>query len=109
MSASRAAPSPGAPYSSAHPRDGFDPQRVLADRVEQLYSQMPLGMLATLAIGGIATYELWEERTRDLVLFWWGLVLLVTAARAVLYFGYRASTRKLGDGAQWGMPSRRTS
>ncbi|HEU4646319.1 MAG TPA: HAMP domain-containing sensor histidine kinase [Burkholderiales bacterium] len=101
MSSSRAAPSPGAPSSSAHPRDGFDPQRVLADRVEQLYSQMPLSMLATLAIGGIATYELWDERTRDLVLFWWGLVLLVTAARAVLYFGYRASTRKLGEGAQW--------
>jgi PAS domain S-box-containing protein len=78
-----------------------DPQRVLADRVEQLYGQMPLGMLAHLLIGGIATYELWDERSRDLVLFWWSLVLLVTAARAVLYFGFRASVGRTGEAKQW--------
>ncbi|MDH3318416.1 MAG: PAS domain-containing sensor histidine kinase [Betaproteobacteria bacterium] len=92
------------PEANARAADGSgraDPQRVLADRVDQLYSQMPLGMLAHLLIGGIATYELWDERTRDLVLFWWGLVLLVTAARAVLYFGYRASANKTGETEQW--------
>jgi hypothetical protein len=62
---------------------------------------MPLGMLAHLLIGGIATYELWDERSRDLVLFWWGIVLLVTAARAILYFGYRASAGKLAEAEQW--------
>ena len=69
--------------------------------MEQLYSQMPLGIVATLAIGGIATYELWDERTRDLVLFWWGLVLLITAARAALYFGYRRSKDRLAEAGQW--------
>jgi PAS domain S-box-containing protein len=78
-----------------------DPQRVLADRVEQLYSQMPLGMLAHLLIGGIATYELWDERSRDLVLFWWSLVLLVTAARAVLYFGFRTNAGRTNEAEQW--------
>ncbi len=78
-----------------------DPQRVLADRVEQLYGQMPLGMASHLLLGGIATYELWDERSRDLVLFWWGIVLLVTAARAILYFGYRASGSKLAEAEQW--------
>ncbi|MGH8687278.1 MAG: ATP-binding protein [Burkholderiales bacterium] len=78
-----------------------DPQRVLADRVDQLYGQLPLGILATLVIGGIATYELWDDRSRDLVLFWWGLVLLVTAARVVLYVGYRASAAKFTEAAQW--------
>jgi len=96
-----AAPSPAVPARTADARDGADPQRVLADRVEQLYSQMPLGIVATLAIGGIATYELWDQRTRDLVLFWWGLVLLITAARAALYFGYRGSKDKLAEAAQW--------
>lgn len=104
MNPSSAAPSPAASAPPARPAgalDGADPQRVLADRVEQLYSQMPLGILVTLVIGGIATYELWDARTRDLVLFWWGLVLLVTAARAALYFGYRSSTGKLAEAAQW--------
>ena len=90
-----------APARGADARDSADPQRVLADRVEQLYSQMPLGIVVTLIIGSIATYELWDTRTRDLVLFWWGLVLLVTAARATLYVGYRSSKDKLAEAAQW--------
>lgn len=101
MNPSSAAPSAAVTARPAIPGDGADPQRVLADRVEQLYSQMPLGIVVTLVIGGIATYELWDARTRDLVLFWWGMVLLVTAARAALYFGYRSSTQKLAEAAQW--------
>jgi PAS domain S-box-containing protein len=96
-----AAPASSVPARTADARDSADPQRVLADRVEQLYSQMPLGIVATLAIGGIATYELFDQRTRELVLFWWGLVLLITAARAALYFGYRRSKDKLAEAAQW--------
>ena len=101
MNSRSAAPPLAVPARSADARDGADPQRVLADRVEQLYSQMPLGIVATLAIGGIATYELYDQRSRELVLFWWGLVLLITAARAVLYFGYRSSKDKLAEAAQW--------
>jgi hypothetical protein len=78
-----------------------DPQRVLADRVEQLYSRMWIGIVATFVIGAIATYELWDARTRDLVMFWWGLVLLVTASRAALWLGYRASGTKIADARQW--------
>ncbi len=101
MNSSSVAPSPVAPARAVDASEGADPQRVLADRVEQLYSQMPLGIVITLAIGGIATYELWDTRTRELVLFWWGLVLLVTAARAALYYGYRSSSNKLAEAAQW--------
>jgi PAS domain S-box-containing protein len=101
MNSSSAIPTPAAPTRPADASDGADPQRVLADRVDQLYSQMPLGIVVTLAIGGIATYELWDTRTRDLVMFWWGLVVLVTAARAALYFGYRSSANKLAEAGQW--------
>src|SRR5574341_125534 len=101
MNTVTAAPTLAAAARVADAGDRADPQRVLADRVEQLYSQMPLGIILTLVIGGIATYELWDTRTRDLVLFWWGLLVLVTAARAVLYLGYRRSASKLADAAQW--------
>jgi PAS domain S-box-containing protein len=94
-------PTRDAPARAEDASGRADPLRVLADRVEQLYGLMPLGMLSHLLIGGIATYELWDERSRDLVLFWWSIVLLVTAARAVLYFGYRASAEKLGEAEQW--------
>jgi PAS domain S-box-containing protein len=101
MNSVTAAPTLAAAARVADAGDRADPQRVLADRVEQLYSQMPVGIVLTLVIGGIATYELWDTRTRDLVLFWWGLLLLVTAARAVLYLAYRRSANKLPEAAQW--------
>jgi PAS domain S-box-containing protein len=106
MSSPSAAPDALAPAreSPARAEDGdrgSDPQKVLADRVEQLYSQMPLGIVFTLVIGAIATYELWDNRTRELVMFWWGLVLLVTAARTALWLGYRKSGNRVSEARQW--------
>jgi PAS domain S-box-containing protein len=93
------APAAGARATQGDERS--DPQRVLADRVEQLYRQMPLGIVFTLIIGAITTYELYDNRTRDLVLFWWGLVLLITAARTALWLGYRKSADRIGEARQW--------
>src|SRR5260221_5434076 len=86
---------------SAGIRDRADPRLVLADRVDQLYSQMWLGILATFAIGAIATFEFWSERLKELVLFWWGLVLLVTAASAGLLYAYRHSRDRAENAEQW--------
>jgi PAS domain S-box-containing protein len=86
---------------SAGIRDRADPRVVLADRVDELYSQMWLGILATFAIGAIATFEFWNERLRELVLFWWGLVLLVTAASAGLLYAYRRSHDRSSQPEQW--------
>jgi PAS domain S-box-containing protein len=86
---------------SAGIRDRADPRVVLADRVDQLYSQMWLGILATFAIGAIATFEFWDQRLRELVLFWWSLVLLVTAASAGLLYAYRRSPDRSSQPEQW--------
>ena len=86
---------------SAGIKDRADPRLVLADRVEQLYSQMWLGILGTFAIGAIATFEFWDERLRELVLFWWGLVLLVTAASAGLLYAYRRNADRAEHPEQW--------
>ncbi len=96
--AASAAPASG---TLAGIRDRADPRLVLADRVEQLYGQMWLGILATFAIGGVATFEFWDERLRDLVLFWWGLVLLISAASAGLLWSYRHSADRAANAAQW--------
>jgi PAS domain S-box-containing protein len=86
---------------AAQIRDRADPRLVLADRVEQLYSQLPLGMFATLAIGFIAAWELREGRLIELVLFWSTLLVVVVALHAVLYFGYRREPDKVAQAAQW--------
>jgi PAS domain S-box-containing protein len=82
-------------------RERADPALVRADRVEQLYSQLPLAMVATIAIGVIAAVELREGRFIELVLFWGGLVALVVALHGMLYLGYRNDPRKVQNAAQW--------
>jgi PAS domain S-box-containing protein len=86
---------------AAQIRDRADPRLVLADRVEQLYSQLPLGMVATLAIGLIAAVELREGRFIELVIFWSALLVVVVALHAVLYLGYRRDADKLSQAPQW--------
>jgi PAS domain S-box-containing protein len=92
---------PSQPATAASIRERADPRAVLADRVDQLYGQMWLGILTTFAIGAIATFEFWEMRLRELVLFWWGLVLVITAASGALLYAYRRSTDKADDPGQW--------
>jgi PAS domain S-box-containing protein len=87
--------------ASAGIRDRADPRLVLADRVDQLYAQMWLGILSTFTIGAIATFEFWEVRLRELVLFWWGLVLVITAASAGLLYAYRKSGDRASNAEQW--------
>jgi PAS domain S-box-containing protein len=86
---------------SASIRDRADPRLVLADRVEQLYSQMWLGILMTFAIGAIATFELWEQRLKELVLFWWCIVLFITASSAGLVLAYRRAADHATQPDQW--------
>ena len=81
------------PGAAAGIRERADPRAVLADRVDQLYGQMWLGILTTFAIGAIATFEFWEVRLRELVLFWWGLVLVITAASGGLLYAYRVRAK----------------
>jgi len=78
-----------------------DPRRVLADRVEQMYSQMPLGIAGSLIISIIAAYELREGRYVEIVIFWAGLVVLLAAASTGLYWSYRKTATKASEAVQW--------
>ena len=91
----------GAGPSSAAIRDRADPGLVRADRVEQLYSQLPLGMLATTVVGFIAAVELHEGRFIELVVFWGGLLVLIVALHGLLYLGYRTDPKKHENTGQW--------
>ena len=83
-----------------------DPRRVLADRVEQLYSQLPLAIVATILVALISIYELRGSRIAQfewniLITFWGGVVALLTAARIALYWGYRKSSSTFEEADQW--------
>src|SRR5260370_6651645 len=96
-----AEPAARAEAISADIRDRADPALVRADRVDQLYSQLPLGMAATIVIGVIAALELHEGRLLELLLFWGGLLAIVVVLHALLYLGYRSDARRHENTAQW--------
>jgi PAS domain S-box-containing protein len=99
-------------------RDRADPRQVLADRVAQLYRQMPIAIGATFVAGAIATFELQGRWLKELVLIWWAIVVMFTAAASLLLYAYSRSPDKvdmapqwlrwlgiaaLGNGASWGL------
>jgi PAS domain S-box-containing protein len=99
-------------------RDRADPRLVLADRVAQLYGQLPIAIGATFLAGAIATFELQGRWLKELVLIWWAIVLTYTAAASLLFYAYHRSADKvatapdwlrwlgiaaLGNGASWGL------
>src|SRR6266404_4572017 len=82
-------------------RDRADPALVRADRVDQLYSQLPLAMVSTVVIGVIAAIELHEGRLIELVYFWGSLLGLVVILHGLLYLGYRNDARRQENTGQW--------
>jgi PAS domain S-box-containing protein len=82
-------------------RDRADPGQVLADRVAQLYRQMPIAIGATFIAGGIATFELQGRWLQELVLIWWAIVVLYSAAASILLYAYHRSADKIGMAPQW--------
>ncbi len=99
-------------------RDRGDRTRVLADQVELLYRQAPLGILVTVIIGSILAFELYSSaKIGELVIFWAMLMLVVSASRFALVVGYRKAQNRntapeiwlrrfaigaLGAGVTWG-------
>jgi PAS domain S-box-containing protein len=82
-------------------RDRADPRQVLADRVAQLYRQMPIAIGATFIAGAIATFELQGRWLKELVLIWWAIVVLYTAAASLLLYAYHRSADKVDGASQW--------
>ncbi len=82
-------------------RDRADPQQVLADRVAQLYGQMPIAVVATFIAGTIATFELQGRWLTQLVLIWWAIVFMFTAAASLLLWAYHRTPDKVASAPQW--------
>jgi len=101
-----------------NPRDRSDRVRVLADQVEILYRQAPLGIAVTLLIGSVLAFELYSSaKIGELVVFWGLLTLFVCAARYGLIIAYKHALNRdtapdiwlrrfaigaLGSGVTWG-------
>ncbi|MBK8063264.1 MAG: PAS domain S-box protein [Betaproteobacteria bacterium] len=99
-------------------RDAVDRTRVLADQVELLYRQSPVGIAVTVVVGFVVMWELNSARERDLIFMWGALTLMVAIGRAFLAFAYhnaadrdsrpdvwlrRFAIGALATGVNWGL------
>jgi PAS domain S-box-containing protein len=99
-------------------RDAVDRTRVLADQVELLYRQSPVGIAVTVVVGFAVMWELNSARERDLIFMWGALTLMVAIGRAFLAFAYhnaadrdsrpdvwlrRFAIGALATGVNWGL------
>jgi len=82
-------------------RDRADPREALADRVAQLYRQMPIAIGATFIAGAIATFELQGRWLKELVLVWWAIVVLFSVGASMLLLAYRRCADKVSTASQW--------
>ena len=81
-----------------------DPRQVLADRVEQLYSQMPIAIGATIIAGAFATWELQGRWLTELVSYWGAIVFAYSVASSKGFYTalcinvslHRSTCRALG-------------
>ena len=83
-------------------RDRADRSRVLADQVELLYRQAPLGIAVTLVIGTILAFELYSSaKIGELVIFWTILMVVVCVAWTLLVVGYRYARNRDTNPESW--------
>ena len=90
-----------APSASGAEHDATDNQRVLADQVELLFRQATIGIGGALLVATLVVYELYSPGSRELVIFWAFVALLVAAARFVLARGYLADEKRGDDPQRW--------
>ena len=82
-------------------RDATDAQRVLADQVELLYRQASIGIGGALLVAALVVYELYGPNSRELVIFWAFVALLVAAARFIVVRGYLADNKRGEEPQRW--------
>ena len=95
--AAQAVPSASAADSTA----AVEPKLLVADRVAQLYGQLPLGIAASFALIIVLAYGLRDSRQTWMVGTWAAMALVINVARGILWWSYQRGERGSSDAEQW--------
>ena len=101
MSALPTTPSNAIPQAPGALHDATDAPRVLADQVELLYRQAPIGIGGALLVAALVVYELYAPDSRELVVFWACVAALVAASRFFLVRAYRDDAQNEQAPKRW--------
>ena len=94
------APSSSTP--SENNRDRSDRTRLLADQVDLLYRQGPVGIAVTVVIGAVLAFELYSSaKIGELVIFWAILMVVVSILCYILVLAYRNAQNRDAMPEMW--------
>ncbi|HEX9742473.1 MAG TPA: ATP-binding protein [Nitrospiraceae bacterium] len=77
-------------------------QELYAEQIRLLYDQIPLGLAASFLNSILLVAVEWAAVSHSVLLAWLGAVVLITAARTVLWWRYRNASPAARDAAGWG-------
>ncbi|MGB8273693.1 MAG: HAMP domain-containing sensor histidine kinase [Alphaproteobacteria bacterium] len=80
-------------------------ERIGAGLVNVLYTRMPVALVANVVNGILTTAILSHSIDKEALALWLGALVIVTMARAVLWFRYRKATPAPADAVKWGWMS----
>jgi len=78
------------------------PEHVYARQVEQLYSQAPIGMVASLVNAAILAGIQWDVVSNQHLLIWLGCVLAINVIGGMLTYQYRQLDKTRIQAEVWG-------
>ncbi len=76
-------------------------ENIFAEKVRQLYSHAPIGLIATLINGLILFFILRGVISRTRLLYWLGAIIVLLLLRSVIVYRYRFSTHGPEDARYW--------
>jgi PAS domain S-box-containing protein len=87
--------------TAAQVLDRANPGRVLADRVAELYRQLPIAIAATFLAACMATFELRAPFFALLLWIWWVIVVVFSIVAVGLIVSYHRSADKQAAAERW--------
>jgi len=95
---------PGEPSSQPHPSSSpVSPrvQQIEAEQVKLLYTQAPIGFVATMLNAAVVVFVLWESVASSLLIAWFVLIVTITLSRLALVLRYRRATPTADQVRSW--------
>ncbi len=76
-------------------------QEISAEQIRLLYCQLSSALMATVVIGGLVGYVLWDQVSRPWLLTWLAALSVITAARIWLLRSYVRTNPPASEAPRW--------
>src|ERR1700741_1218535 len=88
------------PRAARPPSTNPHAQEIRAEQIRLLYDQLSSALIATVVVGGLVGYVLWDQVSRPWLVMWLMALGVTTAARVWLLRSYARANPSAGGGGR---------